>query len=101
MGCGRIWSGSVQESGNLRIRTKVLFIYGIPFLCFFAFGVTDFGQNILRGNIPTGADHWKLDDIYMGAGLAPWVYGLFPFILLSGSGLISWFFDSREGSRSK
>jgi hypothetical protein len=45
-------------------------------LCFFVFGITDVGQVVLRGQIPQNVTHWQLDDIYMGAGLAPWVYGL-------------------------
>jgi hypothetical protein len=80
----------------VKVRTKILLILSSPFLCFFAFGVTDYGQNILRGDIPPGTDHWKADDIYMGAGLAPWAYGLLPFILLFVIGLISWFLDLRK-----
>ena len=80
----------------MRIRTKILLVSSLLFLCFFVFGVTDFGQNILRGYIPPGTDHWQLDDIYMGAGLASWVYGLIPFVLLCGIGMISWFLDSHK-----
>jgi hypothetical protein len=78
---------------SVRIWTKILLIASVPFLCFFVFGVTDFGQRLLVGNVPAGTDHWKADDIYMGAGLAPWVYGLIPFILLGGSGMVSWLLD--------
>jgi hypothetical protein len=59
----------------MKIWTKALLFSSIPFLCFFAFGITGFGQNILRGPIPPGTDHWRLDDIYMGAGLAPCLFG--------------------------
>jgi hypothetical protein len=65
---------------NTSVRTRVILITSIPFLCFFVFGVTDFGQKILQGDIPAGTNHWKADDIVMGAGLAPWVYGMIPFI---------------------
>jgi hypothetical protein len=82
----------------MRIWTKAILISSVPFLCFFAFGLTEFGQGILRGNIPAGTDHWTADDIYMGAGLAPWVYGLIPFIALCAGGLISYFFDWRRSS---
>jgi hypothetical protein len=58
------------------------------FLCFFLFGITDTGQHVLRGRIPPNATHWQLDDIYMGAGLAPWVYGLAPAVLLAALGSV-------------
>jgi hypothetical protein len=82
-----------MRDDNVRIWAKILLIASIPFLCFFAFGLTEFGQSILIGNIPAGIDHWKADDIYMGTGLAPWVYGLIPFILIGGTGMISWLLD--------
>ena len=82
----------------MKIWTKALLFSSIPFLCFFAFGITGFGQNILRGPIPPGTDHWRLDDIYMGAGLAPWVYGLFPFVLFFANGLLSWFIGRHRKS---
>ena len=82
----------------MKIRTKILLIVSVPFLCFFTFGVTETGQVFLIGSIPAGTDHWKADDIYMGAGLAPWVYGLIPFILLFASGLVSWFLEKRKRS---
>jgi hypothetical protein len=78
----------------MKIWQKIVLICSIPFLCFFIFGVTDYGQNFLRGDIPPGTDHWKLDDIYMGAGLAPWVYGLIPFMALNVTALISWLMDT-------
>jgi hypothetical protein len=73
----------------MKTLTKTLFICSLPFLIFFAFGVTDFGQRLLIGKLPADIDHWKADDVYMGAGLAPWVYGLVPFILLCFGGLVS------------
>jgi len=62
---------------------QVAFGLSALFLCFFVFGITDAGQVGLRGRIPQNATHWQLDDIYMGAGLTPWVYGLVPSILLA------------------
>lgn len=59
------------------------FFLAALFLCFFGWGITDAGQRVLRGNIPPVVDHWKLDDIYMGAGLAPWAYGLLPCVVLA------------------
>ena len=86
------------ESGTLKTMTKALLVSSTPFFCFFAFGITEFGQGILTGNIAPGTDHWKLDDIYMGAGLAPWAYGLLPFLLLCGGGIVSWFLEPHKTS---
>lgn len=71
---------------------QVAFGLSALFFCFFVFGITDVGQVVLRGRIPQNASHFQLDDIYMGAGLAPWVYGLGPCILLAliGSVLFVW-----------
>jgi hypothetical protein len=85
----------------VKIWTKILLIGSVPFLCFFVFGVTGFGQRLLIGNLPTGIDHWEADDIYMGAGLAPWVYGLILFFLLGGSGWISLLVDLRRISQKR
>ena len=62
----------------MKTRTKLLLTLSVPFLCFFAFGITEFGQNFLRGDIPTGTDYWKADDIYMGAELSPVGMGTTP-----------------------
>jgi hypothetical protein len=69
---------------------QIAFGFSILFLCFFLFGITDIGQTVLRGRIPLHAEHWQVDDMYMGAGLAPWVYGPAPAALLAalGSGLV-------------
>jgi hypothetical protein len=69
---------------------QLAFGLSVLFLCFFVFGISDVGQVVLRGRIPPNATHWQLDDIYMGAGLAPWVYGLVPSVLLAliGGGLL-------------
>jgi len=80
----------------MKLRTKVLFAASLPFLMFFVFGITDVGQKILIGQVPANIDHWKADDIYMGAGLAPWVYGLAPFILLCLCGALSWLLEQRR-----
>jgi hypothetical protein len=73
-----------------------MFALSLPFLGFFAFGVTDVGQKVLIGNLSENVDHWKADDVYMGAGLAPWVYGLVPFVLLCLFGLVSWLLERRR-----
>lgn len=89
------------STGNrsMKTRTKTLFICSLPFLIFFAFGVTNFGQRLLIGKLPADIDHWKADDIYMGAGLAPWVYGLVPFILLCFGGLLSLLLERHRRSK--
>jgi len=33
----------------VRIRTAILLVLSLPFLGFFAIGITDFGQKLLRG----------------------------------------------------
>jgi hypothetical protein len=58
------------------------------FLVFFLVGITDFGQVLLRGQIPQNASPPQLDDIWMGAGLAPWVFGLAPCVLLALVGTV-------------
>lgn len=45
----------------------------VLFFRFFLFGTTDLGQALLRGQIAQMRGIWKLDDIYMGSGLAPWI----------------------------
>ena len=62
---------------------QLAFGLSVLFLCFFVFGNTDIGQTVLRGRIPPDVAPGRLDDIYMGAGLAPWVYGLAPSLLLA------------------
>jgi hypothetical protein len=68
---------------------QVAFGLSALFLCSFVFGITHAGQVVSQGRIPQNATQQQLDDIYMGAGLAPWVYGLVPssFLAFVGSGL--------------
>lgn len=62
----------------MKLRTKLVFALSLPFLGFFAFGVTDVGQReliarlpeFLIGQPPANVDHWKANDAYMGAALA-------------------------------
>jgi hypothetical protein len=85
---------------GVRKRTKILFAFCSAFLGFFLFGVTDYGQRVLRGEIPPNASHWQRDDIYMGAGLAPWVYGLVPGILLLVIAIGSLAFDGAKAEQN-
>jgi hypothetical protein len=52
---------------------QIAFGLSVLFLCFFAFGITDFGQTLLRGRIPPNATPFQLDDIYIWAPL--WLRG--------------------------
>jgi len=80
-------------------RTKVLFvlsaILGITFVLF----VSDYGQELLRRNyLKPGMSHFKVDDVWMGVGLAPWIYLLAPALAFAMAALISLVFDRRSGS---
>jgi hypothetical protein len=67
----------------MKVRIRILFILSGALFCAFLFFVTDRGQEILRGPRPANATGFQMDDIYMGAGLAPWAWMLAPsFILL-------------------
>jgi hypothetical protein len=83
---GRIGGiAGAERKCSMKFHVKFLFILSALFLCAFFFFITNMGQQILRGRIPTHATGFQLDDIYMGAGLAPWVYMLIPsicFVLL-------------------
>lgn len=50
----------------MKTLTKILFTCSLPFLGFFAFGATDFGQRFLVGKLPADIDHWKADDVIWG-----------------------------------
>ena len=80
----------------MKRRSKIVLSLSVPFLFFFLFGITNKGQELLRGKTPVNATHWQLDDIYMGAGLAPVAWGLFPFLLLIIAGLGLWALDLRQ-----
>jgi hypothetical protein len=82
----------VVRHGFMKRVAYIAFALSALFLCFFVFGITDIGQFVLRSRIPAGAGNFQLDDIYMGAALAPWVYGLGPCLLLAliGSSLLIW-----------
>lgn len=62
---------------------RIIFILSAVCFCLFLLGISEPGQVLLRGKIPPDATHWERDDIYMGAGLAPWVYGLGSSLLLA------------------
>ncbi|HEY2114633.1 MAG TPA: hypothetical protein VGJ51_06065 [Candidatus Angelobacter sp.] len=66
----------------MKLRIKILFMLSGTFFCAFLFFITDRGQEILRGRMPPDATGFQRDDIYMGAGLAPWVWMLTPAFIL-------------------
>jgi len=58
----------VSWDDAMTLRTKLVFALSLPFIGFFAFGVTGIGQRVLIGKLPQNVDYWKADDVYMGAG---------------------------------
>jgi hypothetical protein len=66
----------------ITLRTKFLAILSAALLVAFFVLITEPGQVLLRGRIPVNA-HFELDDIYMGAGLFPYVYCLVPGFIVS------------------
>ena len=66
----------------------IFFIVSGVLFCAFLFFITERGQEILRGRIPADATGFQRDDIYMGAGLAPWVWMLAPAIVLTAVALL-------------
>jgi hypothetical protein len=72
----------------MKHRAKILFCVSGVLFCAFLFLITDRGQAILRGQIPRNATGFQRDDIYMGAGLAPWAWLLVPAVVLAIFGLV-------------
>jgi hypothetical protein len=62
---------------------RIFFIISALLFCAFLFFVSDPGQDILRGTIPANATPMQRDDIYMGAGLTPWVWMFAPAVFLA------------------
>jgi hypothetical protein len=89
-----------ERSGSMKSHTKFVFALSALFLVFFLFGVTDKGQEVLRGRIPANASPMDLDDIYMASGLAPWCWGLIPSALACILGLILRRADLRARNRN-
>lgn len=83
----------------MKVRTKILLLSSVAFLCFYVVGITETGQNVLVGDASSGVAPAQADNTAMGSGFAPIVYGLVPFLLLLLSGLVSWFLDRRSKSR--
>jgi hypothetical protein len=72
------------------VRTKILLLSSVAFLCFYVFSIAESGQSFLIANSSSDIAAAK------PGSLAPIVYGLGPFLLLILSGLISWYFDYRR-----
>ena len=79
-------------------RTKILLVAALILFCCFCFFVTEPGQTVLRGDISQVKDHWQLDDIYAGAGLAPWAFMFLPSMLIFIGGLLSLRLDRQRAS---
>ena len=62
----------------MRRYVQLTFLPAGLLLILFALGISSPGQLWLRGDVPQ--DHWKADDAYIGAGLAPYVFCFVPAI---------------------
>jgi TRAP-type C4-dicarboxylate transport system permease small subunit len=80
--------------------SRYLFAIASVLLIAFCFFVTDTGQEILRGKISPDTSHEKIDDIFMGAGLAPYAWMLLPGIIMGGFGLLGWVIEIRKRKRN-
>lgn len=65
----------------MKLRIWILFLVSGALFCAFLFFITNLGQEILRGST-AGKTGFQKDDIYIGSGLAPWVWMLIPSIIL-------------------
>lgn len=68
----------------MKRRTIITFSLSLMFLAFFLFGNTVTGQKWLMGDLPADASYSERADAAMGVGLAPYAWGLLPFLLLFG-----------------
>jgi hypothetical protein len=81
-------------------RTKILFRVAAFLAVAFAFFITPVGQGLLRRPyIHPGMSPFELDDVYMGSGLAPFVYLLAPGILVALAGIVSLLVDLRRAAK--
>ena len=77
----------------MNVRTKILLLSSVAFLCFYVFGITQTDQSIQIEAASSTADAAG-----SGSGFSPLIYGLLPFLMLLVSGLISWYLDRRKKS---
>ena len=66
----------------MRTRHKVILSIAFALLVAGLLGLTDYGQQMLRGTSTPNETPFRADDRYMGAGLAPFVFCLLPAGLL-------------------
>jgi hypothetical protein len=83
---------SVEET-TVNVRTKILLLSSVAFLCFYGFGIaqTDEGVQVGAASSPAEA-------VGASSASSPLIYGLLPFLVLLISGLISWYLDRRKKS---
>ena len=77
----------------MNVRTKILLISSVAFLCFYVFGIAQADQGV-----EIGASSSSADAIGAASDFSPLAYGLLPFLVLLISGLISWYLDRRKKS---
>lgn len=66
----------------MKLRHRVVLICAALLLGLFLIGESNPGQELLRGKPKPNETHFEADDRVMGAGLAPFVYCLFPSVAL-------------------
>lgn len=62
----------------MKPRQRITLGLGALLCVLFLVGESDPGQKVLQGKPKPGETHFEADDRVMGAGLAPYVYCLFP-----------------------
>ena len=72
----------VEQPRIFLLRHLILLGVVVLLLAVFAYWMSDRGQMILRGTSPPGETPFQADDREMGAGLAPFVFALFPALLV-------------------
>ena len=80
--------------------TAILSTCSLLCLAFFVFGITDYGQRVLIDHgltkLSVNPSPMDYDDVYMGAGLAPWAWGLGGGIVLGAFGGLSFLVHRRS-----
>jgi hypothetical protein len=78
----------------MKTRTKLCFLVAASLFVSFGLGISERGQQYLIGT--PSVDHWRRDDQYMGAGLAPYAYCLIPALLALVIGIASYLKDIKR-----
>src|ERR1035441_2464431 len=71
-----------RQENVMKRRHKICLGIAVGLLLLGLLGLTEWGQNLLRGVAPVNETPFQADDRYMGAGLAPIIYCVVASILL-------------------